>query len=674
MSSVIINLKEFFASDSPEMIAEKLNFDFNQLLLLGVGKKGDQGDQGPTGPIGPTGATGSQGIRGSYWFTGSLTTPPSASSLGAIPGDFYLNTQDAWQLDEDGTTWNPVLNFGTIINNYLSTSNSTFIRSINGVSNSEHFITFIRSDHQFNDRISTGYSPLSFKNDILFLHNYNISSLSLTPDDFYTAMQSIYVNHVNGNIDNTVRHHIQLGVFYDPGTGVVPTTENESYKIKYQIGNSGVFLARHVLAPIETAAPSEYNFDSSMNWVISKATTSGSLNLAFNSIQSMTSIGTLFDAIDGLSIENSSGSDISKWALGIDSNGLLLLQGRDGVNGYKLKIEGDTYMVTKTIGSGKTNIGRSTISEADPDNPVLGLNVLGSFGRNITYIVPDNTQVNSGNSYTLNYPVDDDNCEIVFIARQDDLMSAGYPYVEPSTRTGYPYTQNITFPAASASHVNRIITVKNMNYTGLWRLRLVFTTSGSSFAQVDPAYTQSENFIFGIKIQGQYPNRVTEYVMLPGESITFQCSKTGSTYAWLSVGQTIRNEPWKQVLENGHTYPTYIPSSQIHVNGQLVATLDSVWDDPSTLPAENVPLSMRKTFDNYVEFKGICRSNTTSIIGNVITVPVGYRPADSRVFQVYSGTDGAFVPCQVQANGAMWIPNIVSGSVYHFEFRYEAEQ
>jgi len=672
MSSVIINLKEFFASDTPEMIAEKLNFDFNQLLLLGIGEKGDQGFQGLIGPIGPIGQTGSQGIRGSYWFTGNLVIPPTSSSLGAVPGDFYLNPQQAWQLDADGVTWTAVLNFGTIINNYLSTSNTTLIRSINGVSNSDQFITFIRSDHQFNDRISTGYLPLSFKNDVLFLHNYNITTLGLNPDDFYTSMNSIYVNHVNGNVDNTVRHHIQLGIFHDPGTGVVPTTEDESYKIKYQIGNSGVFLARHVLAPIETASPSEYDFDSSMNWVLSKATTSGPLTLSFNSIQSMSSIGTLFDAVDGITVENSSGSNIVKWSLGIDSNGLLLLQARDGVSGYKMKLEGNTHIAVKTTGSGKTNIGRSTLGQADPETPVLGLNVLGSFGNNITYIIPDNTQVNPGNSYTLNYPLNDDTCEIVFIAGQDDLVNIPDPYVEPSTRAGYPYTQNITFPIAGPSQVNRIVRIKNMNYTGLWRLRLAFTNGGNSYTQVDPAYTESANFFFS-KFQGQFPNRVNEYIMLPGESMMFHCMKSGGTYIWLSVGQTIQNEPWKQILENGHTYPNYVPPSEIFVNGELVPTLSSNWADPATVNPSNTPFAVRKTFDNYVEFRGIIEAATTTAFGTILTLPVGYRPSASRIFPVWSAGDSAFVPIQVQANGVLLIPNIINGSNYHLELRYEAE-
>lgn len=77
-----LNLKEILLTDSSNVILDKVNYNFDQILVNGggpIGLKGSQGDRGfdgltgSTGPIGPQGAQGAQGQRGDtgaeYWKT-----------------------------------------------------------------------------------------------------------------------------------------------------------------------------------------------------------------------------------------------------------------------------------------------------------------------------------------------------------------------------------------------------------------------------------------------------------------------------------------------------------------------------------------------------------------------------------------------------------------------------
>lgn len=54
MSKIVI--KELFAADNIDEVIDKINFNFDQLVINGGGPKGNQGDQGDFGPVGPRGA------------------------------------------------------------------------------------------------------------------------------------------------------------------------------------------------------------------------------------------------------------------------------------------------------------------------------------------------------------------------------------------------------------------------------------------------------------------------------------------------------------------------------------------------------------------------------------------------------------------------------------------
>lgn len=76
MGNIVI--KEILASDTVSNLVDKINFNFDQLLLNGGGPMGLTGTTGPTGPLGP---------RGTVWFTSgdiyntSLTTTPAPPLL-----------------------------------------------------------------------------------------------------------------------------------------------------------------------------------------------------------------------------------------------------------------------------------------------------------------------------------------------------------------------------------------------------------------------------------------------------------------------------------------------------------------------------------------------------------------------------------------------------------------
>lgn len=135
--AVIINLKEVFATDSQTDVSSKLNFNFNQLIALGIGQTGPTGPIGLTGaagPIGPIGLTGPQGSV-TYGLTAALAptvapvggTFPSAMVLGdiLITSDSVLKKVDS-SLSANG--WLELANFNTLVQTALSSNISPFVK------------------------------------------------------------------------------------------------------------------------------------------------------------------------------------------------------------------------------------------------------------------------------------------------------------------------------------------------------------------------------------------------------------------------------------------------------------------------------------------------------------------------------------------------------------------
>ena len=93
-----ITIKELLAADTISQAADKINFNFDQLLLNGGGPVG------PPGPFGPPGPIGGRGLRGSVWFEGfgdpNLITIPDAEV-----DDQYLEGPITTAQTGDGDVW-----------------------------------------------------------------------------------------------------------------------------------------------------------------------------------------------------------------------------------------------------------------------------------------------------------------------------------------------------------------------------------------------------------------------------------------------------------------------------------------------------------------------------------------------------------------------------------------
>lgn len=112
------NTKYIFKGDTKKDIAEKINYNFDQILSFAVGQDGHQGAIGATGiygPAGKRGVTGESGIRASNWYK-QPTEPLSP------------NTNDVW-IDNSITDGNiKVFNY-PIPSNTWNDSGYTFLNS-----------------------------------------------------------------------------------------------------------------------------------------------------------------------------------------------------------------------------------------------------------------------------------------------------------------------------------------------------------------------------------------------------------------------------------------------------------------------------------------------------------------------------------------------------------------
>lgn len=97
-----ITIQELIASDTISQAVNKINFNFDQLLLNGGGPVGPQGIAGPTGPV------GGRGLRGATWYDDPAVAPGTDPNTLIIPtveeDDYYLQSNgDVWQYN--GTLW-----------------------------------------------------------------------------------------------------------------------------------------------------------------------------------------------------------------------------------------------------------------------------------------------------------------------------------------------------------------------------------------------------------------------------------------------------------------------------------------------------------------------------------------------------------------------------------------
>jgi microcystin-dependent protein len=224
-----INLKELFSSDPQEINVEKVNFNFNKLLELGIGTPGPIGSTGPQGPAGPIGQTGSQGPRGATWWVGS-GDPNALPFSGLIDGDLYLDqvSFSTWEYDLPTNTWTQVASISSSVTTYLNqTGGSPFAKDFSGGAGLNSRFTVFRNRASTTPETGRG-SGVTATNDVLFLNNYDDSQILGTNNlgDLYNSLLSISVDHTVATAD-TSRYHLELSSIYDiSGTSTLSSIKN----------------------------------------------------------------------------------------------------------------------------------------------------------------------------------------------------------------------------------------------------------------------------------------------------------------------------------------------------------------------------------------------------------------------------------------------------------------
>jgi hypothetical protein len=230
-----INLKELFSIDSQDITVDKLNFNFNKLLELGVGQEGPIGPTGPEGSAGPIGLTGDTGKRGSLWFIDSFTDPNGNITTGLFNNDLYIGSNDftIWQYSESTDSWSQKGDIGQVVQSYLTQFGETFVRGTN-----ERFILFANRGNTVADvtndsGLGEGGNNLS-DNDVLYLNNFNedfdTTILTQIDDELANALAKITVDN---RTSNKGRYHLELGSLIGDSTSSETSTLKHNFKLRY---------------------------------------------------------------------------------------------------------------------------------------------------------------------------------------------------------------------------------------------------------------------------------------------------------------------------------------------------------------------------------------------------------------------------------------------------------
>jgi hypothetical protein len=249
-----VNLKEIFPSDPQEINVDKVNFNFNKLLELGVGSPGPIGLTGPQGPAGPIGLVGPQGDRGATWWVDS-GDPNTLTFTGLIDGDLYLDqtstTFEVYQYDDATSTWNSVVSIAAIVNAYLSTASpSPFSTGPTGIpATSTKFVIFdttsqVDPNLDYINDFTRGTFNTS-NNKSLLLANFNETAITTPPlpllwpanqNSLYTSLFKVVAAHDDNPLSvkaDLGRYHIELGSLYNDSTNVLLSDLKHNLKGKF---------------------------------------------------------------------------------------------------------------------------------------------------------------------------------------------------------------------------------------------------------------------------------------------------------------------------------------------------------------------------------------------------------------------------------------------------------
>jgi len=256
--SVIINLKEIFATDSQVEVSSKVNFNFNQLIALGIGQTGPTGPTGsigpagPIGPIGPAGPTGST-IYGTTPVTAAVSSPsgvPSGISIGdvLITADKVLKKVATSGSNVFG--WEVLTDFNALVQSALGTNISPYVRLgassrivkprvtagldlTNSVTTSDpnYAIAGLGTNYQ-----TVLYNFNELKTKSLSLVGSSITALSNSSTELsFNASSSAVVSLTNNQITISAGHGLTTGQFVtysnEGGTSIGGLTNNGGYYV-----------------------------------------------------------------------------------------------------------------------------------------------------------------------------------------------------------------------------------------------------------------------------------------------------------------------------------------------------------------------------------------------------------------------------------------------------------
>jgi hypothetical protein len=264
--AVIINLKEIFATDSQVEVSSKVNFNFNQLIALGIGGAGPTGATGSIGPAGPIGPIGPAGPTGSVIY-GTTPVTAASSAPSGVPtnitiGDILITADRILKrVSTSGSNiygWEVLTDFNSIVQTALGTNISPYVRLgatsrivkprvtagldlTNSVTSTDpnFVIPGLGTNYQ-----TVLYNFNELKTRSLSLVGSNIAGVSNSSTEVsFNASSSAVVSLTNNQITVSAGHGLSTGQFVtysnEGGTSIGGLTNNGGYYV--YVSSSTVF-------------------------------------------------------------------------------------------------------------------------------------------------------------------------------------------------------------------------------------------------------------------------------------------------------------------------------------------------------------------------------------------------------------------------------------------------